>query len=414
MIHKIKQRFILLSMVPLLFVLVILVFSMNAVNYSRFLKDTDKTLGTIIHEKTLFGESVNMPTSDAEETPLDMIYEILHESRFFTVTLDRNGNLKYANTDRISTVTSLKAIEYAKSAAKRSDNIGFYPGTYFRYMYENVDDTTRVVFLDCRGQLESMGMFFFSSVGVAALGYLLILFVIVMLAGRIIRPFADNYEKQKRFITDAGHEIKTPLTIISANADLMEMEHGENEYIDEIKTQVTNMKNLTQSLVYLAKMEESDNSVTKIKLPISDIAEEVISSFGAPAQVAGVEIISSVKPMLSVKGEERSMRTLVSTLIDNAVKYATHGSKIQVSLKRRGVNVMLTVSNETDEVFDREKLDMLFERFWRNDTSRNSSTGGHGIGLSIARAIAEKHGGRISAQSSGKQLSITAILPING
>lgn len=414
MIHKIKQRFILLSMVPLLFVLVILVFAMNAVNYSRFLKDADKTLGTIIHEKTLFGESVNMPTSDAEETPLDMIYEILHESRFFTVTLDRNGNLKYANTDRISTVTNLKAIEYAESAAKRSDNIGFYPGTYFRYMYENVDDTTRVVFLDCRGQLESMGMFFFSSVGVAALGYLLILFVIVMLAGRIIRPFADNYEKQKRFITDAGHEIKTPLTIISANADLMEMEHGENEYIDEIKTQVTNMKNLTQSLVYLAKMEESDNSVTKIKLPISDIAEEVISSFGAPAQVAGVEIISSVKPMLSVKGEERSVRTLVSTLIDNAVKYATHGSKIQVSLKRRGVNVMLTVSNETDEVFDREKLDMLFERFWRNDTSRNSSTGGHGIGLSIARAIAEKHGGRISAQSSGKQLSITAILPING
>ena len=414
MIHKIKKRFILLSMVPLLFVLIILVLSMNAVNYSRFLKDTDKTLGAIVHEKTLFGEPVTVPTSDGVDEPRDLIYEILHESRFFTVTLDGQRNALYANTDKISTVTYSKAIEYAKAVAKRSDNVGFYPGTYFRYMYEDVDDTRRVVFLDCRGQLESMGMFFFSSVAVAALGYLLIFCVIVMLAGRIIRPFADNYEKQKRFITDAGHEIKTPLTIISANADLMEMEHGENEYIDEIKTQVSNMKNLTQSLVYLAKMEESDNSVTKIKLPISDITEEVVSSFGAPAQVAGVEICSSVRPMLSVKCEEKSMRTLISTLVDNAVKYATRGSKIQVSLKRRGVNVALTVSNETDEELDREKLDMLFERFWRNDTSRNSSTGGHGIGLSIARAIAEKHGGRINAQFNGNILSITAILPING
>ena len=142
--------------------------------------------------------------------------------------------------------------------------------------------------------------------------------------------------------------------------------------------------------------------------------EEVISSFGAPAQVAGVEMISSVKPMLSVKGEEKSIRTLVSTLVDNAVKYAPKGSKIQVSLRRRGVNVVLTVSNETDTPLEREQLDMLFERFWRNDSSRNSSTGGHGIGLSIARAIAEKHGGRISAQSSGRLLSITVILPMNG
>ncbi len=408
MIKKIRRKFILLSMLPLLLVMVIVVSMMNIVNYIALVRDANNVLDVI--SRDLPAEEGVGSFGSFDGVPREATAAI-RDMRFFTVIFDETGEIKSVDTSHISNVDGAKAEVYAKFAVRRGDR-GFYAGVY-RYAVRETDAGLRVDFLDLSHQMNSIRTFTLSSIVVSGLVYALVVFIVIILADRIIKPFAESYEKQKRFITDAGHEIKTPVTIISANADLMEMELGENEYIDEIKMQVSNMKELISSLVYLAKMEEEERSGVRIELPLSEIVEETVSSFTAPAQLRGIKLKLDVAPMLSMYGEDKSIRTLISILVDNAVKYAPENTSVRVKLIKQNKYVILTVSNTTSEELGREKLTLLFERFWRNDKSRNSAHGGHGIGLSVARAITENHGGKIMAVSERKTLTLTATLPIN-
>ena len=406
MIKKIKRRFILLSMLPLLLVMVTVVTMMNVVNYLALVNDADELLGVI---------SLDLPLDDAGDVnhfdgvPRDTSKR-LRDSRFYTVKFTHSGDVESINIENYQSVGTDAAIENARVALTRGDK-GFYNNC--RYSVSATDTGMRVDFIDTSHQINSIRTFIVISSSVCAFAYAIVVLVVLILANRIIRPFAENYEKQKRFITDAGHELKTPVTIISANADLMEMELGENEYIEEVKTQVSNMKELISALVYLAKMEEEEKSGIRIELPLSEIVEETASSFAASAQLRGLELKLSVTPMLSMYGEDKSIRTLISLLVDNAVKYAVEGTTVEVKLLRQSRYVILTVSNATDVDFDREKLTLIFERFWRNDKSRNSARGGHGIGLSVARAITENHDGKIMAMCEDGIVTVTATLPIN-
>ena len=406
MIKKIKRRFILLSMLPLLLVMVIIVSMMNIVNYLALINDADELLSLI---------SLDLPLDDAGDfnhfdgVPRDTSRR-LRDSRFYTVKFSASGEVDSVDVTYFSSIDYDSAVKNAQTAMSRADR-GFYDNC--RYSVSNTDTGVRVDFIDTSYQINSIRTFIVISSVVSAFVYAIVVLVVLTLADRIIKPFAENYEKQKRFITDAGHELKTPVTIISANADLMEMELGENEYIEEVKTQVSNMKELISALVYLAKMEEEEKSGIRIELPLSEIVEETASSFAASAQLRGLELKLSVTPMLSMYGEDKSIRTLISLLVDNAVKYAVEGTVVEVKLLRQSRYVILMVSNATDVDFDREKLTLLFERFWRNDKSRNSARGGHGIGLSVARAITENHDGKIMATCKDGIVTVTATLPIN-
>ncbi len=407
MIKKIKRRFILLSMLPFLLIMVIIVATMNTVNYFTLVRDADDLLSVISSDMYEYDKPKDLGQYDG--VPHEPTVTV-GNSRFFTVLLSSSGDVLSVDTTHISTVGDEEAKVYARAVMGRKTS-GFYYD--YRYSVTPSADGLRVDFLDTSYQLESIRIFTVSSVAVSGIVYALVVFVVIILADRIIKPFAESYEKQKRFITDAGHEIKTPVTIIGANADLMEMELGENEYIDEIKAQVDNMKELVSALVYLAKMEEEERSGVRIELPLSEIVEETVSSFAAPAQLRGLKLKLDVVPMLSIYGEDKSIRTLISVLVDNAVKYAPDSTTVDIRLTRQNKNVILSVSNTTSEELGREKLMLLFERFWRNDKSRNSASGGHGIGLSVARAITENHNGRITAAERGNVLTLTVILPIN-
>jgi signal transduction histidine kinase len=379
---------------------------MNIVNYLALVNEADQLLQVI---------SLDLPLDDADDVnrfdgvPRNMSRR-LRDSRFYTVKLTHGGDVESVNIDNYQSVGYDAAVENARAALARGES-GFYNNC--RYSVSETETGVRVDFIDTSHQINSVRTFIVISSSVSAFAYAIVVLVVLILADRIIRPFAENYEKQKRFITDAGHELKTPVTIIGANADLMEMELGENEYIDEVKTQVSNMKELISTLVYLAKMEEQENTGIKIELPLSEIVEETASSFAASAQLRGLRLEISVTPMLSMYGEDKSIRTLISLLVDNAVKYAVVGTTVEVKLLRQSKYVILTVSNATDVDFDREKLTLIFERFWRNDKSRNSSRGGHGIGLSVARAITENHDGKIMAMCKDGIVTVTATLPIN-
>ena len=272
----------------------------------------------------------------------------------------------------------------------------------------------RVSFLDCGRKLEAIYTFAFWSLAMSFLGYVAVSIVLMTVAHRIMRPVAQSYEKQKRFITDAGHELKTPLAIIRANADLLDMEFGENESIEEIRKQTVHMSELTADLVFLARMEESNQTyLTMTNFGLSEIIEECACGFERLAAASDKTLAINLEQGLLVNGNAKALRQLCSILLDNAIKYSPSGSTVTVSLSKKGRYAALTVVNATATLISEKDLEFLFDRFYRTDSSRNSKTGGNGIGLSIAKSVVEAHGGRISASLPAEDhLQITATVPL--
>ena len=240
-------------------------------------------------------------------------------------------------------------------------------------------------------------------------GIFAVFLLLVFFSGRIVKPVSESYEKQKRFITDAGHEIKTPLTIIDADAELVELECGESEWLDDIKKQTKRLTALTNDLIYLARMEEGQKNAVRIEFPLSDVVDETAESFRARTINENKQLEINIQPGLAYIGDEKAVRQLVSILVDNAVKYADSEGKIKVSLTN-AAGIKLEVYN-TCEHISKDSVKHLFDRFYRAEQSHNSQTGGYGIGLSVAKAVAEAHRGKISAYTADeKSLRITVLL----
>ena len=232
----------------------------------------------------------------------------------------------------------------------------------------------------------------------AVLGLCAVLALLLILSSRIVRPVAESFEKQRRFITGAGHELKTPMTIISADVDLVEMDCGENQWLIDIRRQTQRLTSLTADLIYLSRMEEEQPRLSPIEFPLSDAVEEMAQSFAALATSQGKAFSIRVQPMLSYLGDEKAIRQLVSILLDNALKYSPEGGQLTLTLEKQDRGTLLTVTNTVDKPLERAQLARLFDRFYRTDQSRNSQTGGYGLGLSIAKSIVLAHKGKIRAE----------------
>ena len=267
-----------------------------------------------------------------------------------------------------------------------------------------------MIFLDYGREMSSFRRFLYTSAGVSLGGLLAVFLLLLFVSGKIVKPFAETYQKQKQFITDAGHELKTPLTIIDADAQVLEMDLGENEWLSDIQAQTKRLAQLTNSMLQLARMEEQPQ-VKKIAFPLSDVVQETVETFGALAKTREKTLSIDIEPMLSLTGDEKAIRQLLSILLDNAVKYSDENGKISVSLKKYKNHIQISVYN-TAQAIDRESLPHLFDRFYRTDASRNSRTGGYGLGLSIASSIVAAHKGKIWVETAdGKSLRITASFP---
>ena len=407
MIGKLKIKFILLSMTSLFVLLLVIVAGMNAINYTSVCREADEILSLLSQNRGMFPD---FEDNRGHPMPPGMSPELPYESRYFSVVLDDSGDVIYAETSRIFSVDTGTAIEYAQTVMVEGKRNGFLDD--YRFLQISEDDTIRITFLDWGRKLDTFHSFLFTSVGIALAGFVIVFFVISFFAGRIIRPIAESYEKQKRFITDAGHEIRTPLAIITANVDVLEMDLGENESLEDIRQQTKRLTSLTNDLVYLARMEESEDSLLMIEFPISEVVLDAAMPFRTLAKTQDKEFVCRVQPMLSVRGNEKAIRQLVSILMDNAIKYSPSGGAIALSLAGKSRSVILTVCNTTETDVDPASLPHIFDRFYRMDPSRNSNTGGHGIGLSMAKAIASAHGGRIQAQTQdGHSFQITVTLP---
>jgi len=406
MIRKLKRKFVLLSMTSLLVLLAVIVAGMNLLNYRSVVEEADAILSVLSQNKGMFPDSAGRPD---RKSPPRFSPETPYESRFFSVFYDETGRAVNADVRKIASISQEDAVSLADGVLEKDRLTGF-AGSY-RYMVDSAPGGTRVTFLDCGRRLDAFRQFLISSVFMSALGFGAVFTVILILSGRIIRPIAEAYEKQKRFITDAGHEIKTPLTIINANVDILELElGGENESLADIKGQTQRLKSLTEDLVMLSRMEEAEDKLLKIEFPVSDVVLEAAGKFRALAESENKELICEIEPMLTLNGNDKSIRQLVSIFLDNALKYSPEGSKIKLTLARQGRTIRLSVSNAVNFDLDPAQLERVFDRFYRTDSSRNSETGGHGIGLSVAKAIVTAHGGKIAAAVEGEKTFVVSAL----
>lgn len=425
MIRRLRRKLILASMASLAVVLLVILGGVNLMSYAKVVSDADAVLAVLDanggsfpqpHEGAAERPEGNAPPDSPPEGRKDpfgqrgMSPETPYESRFFSVLLDGEGQVLQMDTGQIAAVDEEDAAAYARAAAASGSGAGFV-GDY-RYLLREDPEGSWVIFLDCSRSLSGFRTTLLASAGLAAVGLLAVLTLLLILSSRIVRPVAESYEKQKRFITDAGHELKTPMTIISADADLLELECGENQWLTDIRRQAQRLTGLTNDLIYLSRMEEEQPGLPCIEFPLSDVAEEMAQSFLAPARSQGKVLSLRIRPMLSYTGDEKAIRQLLSILLDNALKYSPAGGTLALTLEKQGRGVALTVSNTTARPVDRDKLSRLFDRFYRADPSRSSETGGYGLGLSIARSIVAAHRGKIRAESpDGRSLTVVVTLP---
>lgn len=308
MIKKLQIKLIAVAMISLFAVLSVIISLINILNYQSIVGMADNTLSILVKNDGKFpirefGQSFDFRKSERKMSP-----ELPYESRFFSVLADENGEIIYSDMDNIAAVDTSSAQVLVEECIRKSSNVGFIDN--YRYIKEKVNNNTLIVFLDCTRSLETFHTFLFMSCGISFLGLLAVFVLIVVLSSRIIQPVSQSYEKQKRFVTDAGHEIKTPITIIDADAEVLSLEIGENEWLQDIRRQTQRLSTLTKDLIYLSKMEETQNIGQMIDFPLSDIVADTAQHFESLAKMQGKSVLSDIAPMISFCGDEKAIRQL--------------------------------------------------------------------------------------------------------
>ena len=430
MITKLKKRFIILAMTSLTVLLAVIVAGMNMINYNTVVTNADDKLEVLSENRGMMPDYLIWdPRFFGGREPPFASRDEAEETRYFTVLVAGDETILMVDTNNIFAVDQDEAEEYALNAIGSGAEKGFIEE--YRYRVWDEGSYKRVTFLDCGRTLGAFRQFLKASILMSLAGLLAVFGIICYFAGRIVKPVAESYEKQKRFITDAGHDIKTPLAIIKANIDVMKMDvdeaaellppeesekfvSGLDESLDDIGSQVDRLTDLTNDLVYLSRMEEAEESgLVMTEIPLSDVLTDCVGSFEPLAKKQGRSIVSDVAPMLTVKGSLKEIEKLLSILMDNAIKYSPDGDEIKVSLRREGRNAVMEVRNKAAERVEAADLEHVFERFYRADKARSSSTGGYGIGLSMANAIVNAHGGKITVSTSdGSDFIVTVNFPI--
>ena len=379
--------------------------AVNAINIYQTDLDIKSILKTIANNGGVLPNSY-FETNDRVTNPFNPFGEMHinietpYSTRYFVVELKENVVTK-VSTEHIAAVDNAKALDYAQTVYSQGTP-GFGSIDLYKYYYTVDGENAMIIFVDWQRDLAKCLALAIISGFVSFMTISVLAILVYLLSKKAMKPVADSIEKQKQFITDASHELKTPLTIIAANAEVLEMCEGENEWLTSIKNQTTRLSHLVKNLVELTKLNEIHDDKLRSSFNISNALIETASNFEISAEVANKNFSYSAADDIFYYGNEAEIRQLITILCDNAIKYTDECGHIKLSLYKSGKNIVIESYN-TCEYVDPNTVSRLFDRFYRADSSRarDTKTGGYGIGLSIAQAIVHRHKGKIKVFTSG-------------
>lgn len=411
MLRKLRIRFIGIASVAILIVLFSVVGVLNSAHYLQSSHEINRILTILTDNNGKFPSLSETSKELGSRTSMDSIFQY----RYFSATVNTSGEVTLVNTDNISDLTDEQVTDYAQAIKASEDESGefYYQNHIYIYQVSQKGNQTLIVALDATNQLRDNETLVTLSLWMSGISFIFFLTIVTILSGKVIEPFIRNYEKQRRFITNAGHELKTPLAIISANNELVELMNGESEWTKSTSDQVKRLTDLINGLVSLARLEEQEHLELALSdLDFSVITEDAAKDFKGPVIRDGKKFIMEIQPDIHVKAEEKSLFELVTILVDNANKYCDPDGTVTVrldSVGRTRKRARLAISNTYKEG---EKVDYskFFERFYREDESHNSKRSGFGIGLSMAESMVKLFKGSISVSYKDDTITFTVIL----
>lgn len=405
MISKLRFRFILIAALSITLVVGVIIAVINVNNYSQINRYADQVLQLLYENDGLFPPKLHFsPKNDnfiTVETPF--------ETRFFTVILDENGNEIAHNIKNIAAIDGEEAVSIAVKVYKSEKKEGKVDN--FKFVTKSYSDSMVLyIFLDCSREIKNFKDVLTTSILVSTIGIIIIVALVTLFSKIAFKPINESYRKQKSFITNASHDIKTPLTVIGAEAEILEMDYGENECTSEIKKQIATLSALTEKLVFLSCMEE-ERQIEFKPFCLSDTFYEVVQPYERIAVKKGLSFKVDCENDVVFCGNEEYLCRCFSLLLDNALKYSADCGTVFLSLKKNGKTIEITFENQVSGMPAGNYND-LFDRFYRLEKSRNSTTGGNGIGLSVVKSIVNAHKGKIKAfNKNGTHFTIVINLP---
>ena len=384
MFKSLRRKFVATSVASVAVVIILMASTLNFINYYKMGQRVDDSLYEASKSSalvTIFSdgeEDMIVTKNTASKTP--------NNNGFSIAKIDENKNVIRSYRDDVLIKGKDDLQKLVTDAVNESSTSG-YVGTY-RYLKVNNDAGNLVLLLNTQRDLDSFHAFMRNSIIVSSIVILSVFILLVLISKKVIAPIQQSYQKQKQFITDASHELKTPLAIIRSNTDVLELENGDSKWTKNIQNQVDRLTSLVNSLVVFSRMEEKDTA-EKVKFNLSESLHARIDDFEELASFQKKHIIADIDNNIYYRGEQQAIVQLMDILLQNAIKYATKETNINVTLKKNKKYAMMKISNQAN--VKKGDLRKVFDRFYRLDESRNSTVKGYGIGLSMAKLIAEKH-----------------------
>ena len=412
MIKKLRWKFIAVAMISIIVVLMAIIGTITLINYNKTVDNIDKVLTVLVDNDGKFngldfGDD-NLKNTDGNNNKDNLNHQKDHGeftketpywTRFFSVKFTNSNPDPAVDTSMIASVSKEEAIDMAKETINNNSMIGFY-GAY-RYKVKIADDFKLVVFVDCTKEMRSIRYFVFTGTWISLVGIIAVFIIVFIFSKIVFNPVKRTYDKQKRFVTNAAHELKTPLTIISANNELIDAQYNSLDETQAIDKQVKKLTIMINNLTLLSKLDEEDKNVDlKEKVDLTKLSNDLIEPFKVIFESRNIKFKFFVDDNCYIKGNTNLISQLLSLLIDNANKYALTYIDFEVRIVGKGVE--LKTSNDAD--IDEKNPNLLLERFYRNDKARGKIEGS-GIGLSVVNEIVKLHKGTIKLNASNNVYS---------
>lgn len=404
MFRKLRIKFIAIATLSMIIVLSMVLFLVNLITYRNALEGVFDTVEFISSH------------SDSDMTGKDFKQfrvspETQFETRYITVIVDESNTMVTFNKEHIAAIEDSEVESFVSYVTGTRSRRGIFIYDGLTYAYLRVKDegnVDKITIMDCTRNLYLAHSFRIISLYIGVITILLFVLIMSIFARKAVQPMVNNIEAQKQFITNASHELKTPLAVISANTEVMEMMNGKSEWTESTINQVNRMSELISQLVVLSKLEEREDLVL-VDVDFSGEADKVVSSFKTVAETQGKRLEADIAENVNVKADEKGIHELLNILVDNAVKYCDEEGLVKVTLHQKGKTAVLTVSNDYIEG-EGEDYRRFFDRFYRADESHNNEKKGFGIGLSMADSLVRMFGGRINVTYKKPQIIFTVII----